>query len=61
MAITAIRKVSFRQLVQKFIQPRREDFGLEYLVADSAWYTAENLAMMNFSRFRNPRTGSGSD
>ncbi len=40
-------KVSFRQMVQQFIQQIRDDFGLEYLVADSAWDTAENLQSMD--------------
>jgi transposase len=38
---------SFRDMVENFTEPRRVDFGVEYRIADSALYTANNLSSMN--------------
>jgi len=38
---------SFREMVNEFAQQMRGDFGIEYLIADSALYTAENLKSMS--------------
>ena len=40
-------KESFRKIVTDFIEQMRGDFGMEYLIADSALYTAETLQSMN--------------
>lgn len=40
-------KESFRNMITDFTGQIRTDFGIEYLVADSALYTAETLASMN--------------
>jgi transposase len=51
-------KESFRQTIHAHIDQLRSDVGLEYLVADSALYTAETLGQMNdfFWITRVPRT-----
>lgn len=40
-------KVSFRQTIQAHIEQMQSEVRLEYLVADSALYTAETLGQMN--------------
>ncbi len=40
-------KESFRETVGNFTEQMRADFGIEYLIADSALYTAETLSSMN--------------
>ena len=40
-------KESFREMVNDFAEQMRGDFGIEYLIADSALYTAENLKSMS--------------
>lgn len=40
-------KKSFRNMVTEFTEQMRVDFAIEYLIADSALYTAENLKTMN--------------
>jgi transposase len=40
-------KVSFRQTIQAHIEQMQREVRLEYLVADSALYTAETLGQMN--------------
>jgi len=39
-------KVSFREMVNRFTKEMREDFSIEYVVADSALYTEETLCSM---------------
>jgi len=36
-------KVSFREMIKTHIEQMRTDFGVKYLIADSALYTAETL------------------
>lgn len=40
-------KDSFRDLVDNSTEPMRVDFGIEYLIADSARYTADTLSSIN--------------
>jgi len=40
-------KESFREMVVNFTEQMRVDFGIEYLIADSALYTAETLSSMS--------------
>ncbi|NJO15408.1 MAG: hypothetical protein HC877_06570 [Thioploca sp.] len=40
-------KESFREMICDFTEQMRNDFQLEYLIANSALYSAENLKFMN--------------
>ena len=40
-------KESFREMIGDFTEQMRNDFKLEYLIANSALYSAENLKFMN--------------
>ena len=40
-------KRSFRETVNAYMQQLNQEYGLEYLIADSALYTAETLGEMN--------------